>query len=109
MSDIPNSSARALRTLCDEIDAAISLGGLPATEVNDLKRAIDETRMRVWASMEAARSGDPAWVQEFWWQRVSEACLAMVQRVERGEIDPLSARAGEVRAAAERLVRSLSG
>lgn len=108
MSDVPNSSARALRTLCDEIDAAIALGGLPATEVNDLKRAIDETRMRVWASMEAARSGDPAWVKEFWWRRVSEACLAMVQRVERGEVDPRSARAGEVRAAAERLVRSLS-
>jgi len=109
MSTSPNTSARALRTLCDQIDAAIARGGLPASEVNDLKRAIDETRMRVWASMEAGRSGDPAWVQEFWSQRVAETCVAMVQRVERGEIDPRSPRAEEVRAAAARLVSSLSG
>ena len=74
--------------------------------VADLKRAIDETRMRVWSSMEAAKSGDPEWVQEFWMQRAAEVCLSMIGHLERGELNPESPRAADLRAAAERLARS---
>ena len=107
MPNTPDASARAMRTLCDEIKAAIARGDLPPDSVSDLKRAIDETRTRVWASMEAAKSGDPTWVQTFWLQRAAEICRGMVQRLERGEFDPRSPRAGELRAAAERLASSL--
>lgn len=108
MSATPDANVRAMRKLCDEIEVSIARGGLPSDAVANLKRAIDETRMRVWASMEAAKSGDPTWVQEFWLQRAAEVCLSIVQHLERGELDPRSPRAGELRAAAERLARSLT-
>lgn len=107
MSNAPDVSARAMHKLCDEIKTAIARGDLPTDAVTGLKSAIDETRMRVWASMEAAKSGDPTWVQDFWLQRAAEVCLSMVQHLERGELDPRSARAGQLRAAAERLAGSL--
>jgi len=107
MSTTPDASVRAMHRLCDEIRAAIARGELPADAVTDLKRAIDETRLRIWASMEAAKGGDPTWVQGFWLQRAAEVCQSMVQRLERGELDGRSPRAGELRAAAARLAGSL--
>jgi len=107
MPNSPDDSVRAMGVLCDEIKAAMARGDLPADAVTDLKKAIDETRTRVWTSMEAARSGDPTWVQEFWLHRAAEICRSIVQRLERGELDPRSERAGDLRAAAERLARSL--
>lgn len=107
MADTPDDSVRAMTKLCDEIKVAIARGDLPREAVSDLKRAIDEIRMRVWASMEATKSGDPSWVQEFWVQRAAEVCQSMVQHLERGELDPRSPRAAELRAAAERLASSL--
>ena len=107
MSSAPDASVLAMRTLCDQINAAIKRGDLPTNAVTDLKKAIDETRMRIWASMEAAASGDPTWVQQFWIQRAAEICLLMIQQLESGELDPRSPRTGELRAAAERLASSL--
>jgi len=107
MPNTPDPSVRAMSELCDEIKVAIARGDLPEEAVTELKRAIDETRTRLWTSMEAARSGDPTWVQEFWLQRAAEVCRSMVQRLERGELDPRSPRADSLRAAAERLASSL--
>ncbi len=109
MAAAPDASVQAMLELCDDIDRAIRRGDLSAKAVQDLKRALDETRMRVWASMEAARSGDPDWVQEFWLQRVVEICVAMVERLQQGEVDGRSPRVGELRAVAERLVKSIEG
>lgn len=109
MADTPHPGVQTMLELCDDIDRAIRRGDLSSKSVQDLKRALDETRMRVWASMEAARSGDPDWVQEFWLQRVVEICIAMVQRLEQGEVDGRSPRVGELRAVAERLVSAIEG
>jgi hypothetical protein len=108
MSNTSDASVRAMRALCGEIEAAIAGGNLPADAIAKLKGAIDETRTRVWASMEAARGGDPSWVQEFWLRRAAEFCFSMVQRLERGELDPRSPRAAELRLVAERLAASLA-
>lgn len=108
MPTTPDDSVRAMNGLCERIESAIACGELAADTVSELKKAIDDTRMRVWTSMEAARSGDPIWVQEFWLQRAAEVCLRMVQRLERGELDPRSPRADDLRAAAERLASSLA-
>jgi HAMP domain-containing protein len=108
MPTTPDDNVRALNGLCEQIETAIARGELPDETVSDLKKAIDDTRTRVWTSMEAAKSGDPAWVQEFWLQRAAEVCLKMVQRLERGELDHRSPGAGDLRAAAERLASSLT-
>jgi hypothetical protein len=108
MSSTPEANVRAMHSLCESIEAAIAGGDLPTDAVSDLKAAIDDTRMRVWASMEAARSGDPTWVQEFWLQRAAEVCRTMVAQLERGGIDPSSRHAGDLRAAVLRLAASLA-
>jgi len=108
MLNSPDANVRAMRALCDEISAAIARRDLPVERVTDLKRAVDETRMRLWASMEAAKSDDPAWVQEFWLHRAAEVCQSMVEHLERGELDRGSPRAGALRAIAARLATSLA-
>ena len=107
MSNIPDASARAIRLLCEDLKTAMARGELPPESMADLKRVIDETRMRLWAAMEAAKSGDPAWVQEFWLIRAAEVCLSMMQHLERGELDGGSPRAAELKEAAERLAAVL--
>lgn len=108
MPNTPDDNVRAMNGLCEQIEAAIARGELPSDTVTELKRAIDDTRTRVWTSMEAAKSGDPTWVQEFWLQRAAEVCLKMVQRLERGELDHRTPAADDLRAAAERLASSLA-
>lgn len=98
----------AMRSLCHDIETAIARGDLPAGSAGDLKAAIDETRMRVWASLEAAKTGDPSWVQEFWLHRAADVCHKLVAELQDGAIDPNSAKARELRSAAERLAAALA-
>ena len=108
MSIQSDADVRALRALCKNIEQAVARGDLPSATVSELKGAIDETRTRMWASMEAARSGDPGWVQEFWLARAVEICQGMIQHLERGDFDPRTERATELRRAAEELAVSLA-
>jgi len=108
MSSAPDANVRAMHSLCDEIKASIVRGDLPVESMVDLKRAVDETRMWLWATMEAAKSDDPTWVQEFWLFRTAEMCQNMVLRLERGKINRRSPRAGELRAVAARLAADLA-
>jgi hypothetical protein len=64
--------------------------------------------MRVWASMEAAASGEPGWVQEFWVHRAAEVCLTMARHLEAGAIDLRSPKAIELGAIAQRIAAALS-
>lgn len=108
MSSTPDASVGAMHALCDDIRAAIARGDLPVENVADLKRAVDETRLRLWASMEAGKSDDPTWVQEFWLRRAAEVCQSMVQHLEGGELDRRSPRASALGAIAARLATSLA-
>ena len=108
MSSIPDASARAIRLLCEDVKGALARGELPADSMLELKRILDETRTRLWAAMVAAHSGDPAWVQEFWLHRAAEVCASLVRHLERGEVDPQSPRAAELRALTARLAAALA-
>ena len=108
MSIQSDADVRAMRALCKNIEQAIARGDLPSSTVSEIKGAIDETRTRVWASMEAARSGDPGWVQEFWLLRAAEICQSMIDHLDRGDVDPRSERAIQLRRTAEDLVASMA-
>lgn len=107
MSKALDANMREMRRLCDEVDAAISRGEVPADAMADFKRMIDEARLRVWASIEAATSGDPMWAQEFWLQRAADVCQTASLLLEHGGVDRQSTRAAELAAAAERLANAL--
>lgn len=103
----PEADAQAMRSVCKQIEAAIARGTIAGSAAANLKGEIDEARMRVWAALEARHVGDPDWVQGFWLQRAADVCLGMIQRLERGEVDPESAQAAELRAAATRLAAAI--
>lgn len=103
----PDANVTAMKKLCDEVNTAIARGDIHAPAMADLKRVLDEARLRLWASMEAEKSGDPAWAQEFWLQRAADMCLTASQLLEAGGLDRQSARAALLRDAASRLTASL--
>lgn len=100
-------TAVAMKRLCDDVNDAIAQGEVPAEAMAEFKRVIDEARLRLWASMEAAKTGEPLWTQEFWLQRAADMCLAASHQLENGELDRQSERAAELRLAAQRLAASL--
>ena len=107
MSKTPDPSVVAMRRLCEDVNAAISRGDLPADTMADFKAVVDDARLRLWASMESAQSGDPAWAQEFWLQRAADMCKAASQLLERGELERHSPRAGQLHAAVDHLATLL--
>jgi len=108
MTDRPQAPAETMRALCDNVTAALHRGELPPATLGGLKTAIDETRMRLWVAMEASKSGDPAWVTDFWLRRAAEVCLSLLQQVERGELDRRLPQAAELRDLAQRLATTLA-
>jgi hypothetical protein len=107
MSERPDANLQAMRRLCHDLTAAGERGELPAAAMAEFKKIVDEARLRLWASMEAAKSGDPTWAQEFWLQRAADMCRNASQVLDHGSLDRASPRAAELRAAAERLATSL--
>lgn len=107
MTSQPEADVVAMKTLCGQIEKAIAKGEVAASSAANLKGAIDETRMRVWAALEAQHAGDPDWVQDFWLRRAAEVCVGIVERLERGEVDPASPKAEELKAAAHRLAAAI--
>jgi hypothetical protein len=107
MSNASDANLWEMRRLCDEINASIARGEVPADVMGDFKRTIDEARLRLWASIEAATSGDPIWAQEFWLQRAADMCQTASLMLEHGGVDRQSVRAAELAAAAERLAIAL--
>ena len=107
MSQASDANLKDMRRLCADVNASIARGDLPAEEMADFKKIVDEARLRLWASMEAANSGDPLWAQEFWLQRAAEMCQTASHLLEHGGVDRQSPRAAELGAAAARLAHSI--
>ncbi len=107
MSKAPDPTVVAMRRLCEDVNSAIARGDLPADTMADLKAVVDDARLRLWASMESAKSGDPVWAQEFWLERAADMCRSASQLLERGELERHSPRAGQLHAAVDHLATLL--
>ena len=54
--DNPN---RSIRATLQALDGQVSRPGLPRDAVEDVKRAVDDLRLRVWANLAASGATDP--------------------------------------------------
>jgi hypothetical protein len=86
MSDIaPESTIRTIRATVQSIEAKLRHGQLPEEGLADLKAAIDDARLRLWAVISAADSSTPDDVlRRFRLRRATEICRGVAADVGGG-------------------------
>ncbi|HSE26814.1 MAG TPA: hypothetical protein VLA95_01195 [Gemmatimonadales bacterium] len=94
MEDEAGSPALAVRSQLDAVLASIQTienqvarGRIPGHILGEFKSGVDEVRLRLWALMASATSGDPAALQRFRLLRTAEVCRNTSAALGTGEID----------------------
>ena len=88
----------AMQDTVRRIEQEVSAGTVPVDGMEDFKRAVDDARMRIWAVLSAANSGDPqAFMQRFRLRRAIEICRAVVKDLADGTLGGDSAELAELR------------
>jgi hypothetical protein len=65
----------------------LDLGRIPPTALGDLKREVDEVRLRVWNVMASSNSGDAGVLERFRLRRTSDIIQQMAATVGAGAMD----------------------
>jgi hypothetical protein len=85
----------ALRKELQAVEARLGRGDIPREGLEDVKSAVDEMRLRLWAVLSASGSGDPeGTLVRFRLRRAVETCHAALRDMES---DPLGAYQRELR------------
>ncbi len=89
------SPVAGMRAKLQSIEARLSRGDIPLEGMEDVKSAVDEMRLRLWAVLTAASSGDPEGaLMRFRLRRATEICQTVLRDLES---DPLGAHQREMR------------
>jgi hypothetical protein len=106
MTDIaPESTIRTIRATVQSIETKLRHGNFPEHGLDDLKAAIDDARLRLWAVMSAADSPAPADVLlRFRLRRATEICRAIAADIEAGTLGAHQRELLELREAAQTMV-----
>ena len=65
-------------------------GLMPVEELSEVKRALDDLRLRVWALLKAPHDSDPASFEErFRVRRASELCVRLTSDLRAGLLNPV--------------------
>lgn len=90
------------------IEAKLRRGDLPEEGLEDLKAAIDDARLRLWAMISAAGSGEPeAVLLRFRLRRAAEICRRVIADLDAGTLGQHQRELLELRDAALELVSRL--
>lgn len=110
MSD-PTARTRisAMRASLQTIEAQLVRGHIAGEGLEDLKMGVDDLRLRIWAIMAAATSGESGAMERFRVRRAIDVCANVGDEIASGAIDPRHAEVAELRAAAQRLLTILPG
>jgi hypothetical protein len=83
----PDTTIRAIRATVQAIETKLSRGDLPGEGLDDLKAAIDDSRLRLWAVISAAGSSEPeAVLLRFRLRRATEICRNVIADLEAGTL-----------------------
>lgn len=81
------TTIRTIRATVQSIETKLSRGDLPQAGLADLKAAIDDSRLRLWAVISAAGSGEPeAVLLRFRLRRAAEVCRSVVADLDGGTL-----------------------
>lgn len=95
---------QTIRATVQSIEAKLRHGDLPDEGLDDLKAAIDDARLRLWAVISAAGSGDPEPVLlRFRLRRATEICRAVSSDLDAGTLGMHQRELLELREAAQQL------
>lgn len=83
MPDPTQSPIATMRATVQAIESKLRQGDLPDEGLADLKHAIDDTRLRLWAVITAASSSEPEGVLlRFRLRRATEICRSVIADLE---------------------------
>ncbi len=83
------SKVNSIRLTLQAIESQVATGPLPAGALEELKSAVDEIRLRIWAIMAAAaESSDGLALQRFRLRRAIEFCDSLARDFESATISP---------------------
>ena len=87
MSENPSDHVRAMRASLQMLDLQLGRSQFAAEGIADLKREIDNMRLRIWAIMAAqAEQQPPGSLERFRLRRAIEICSTVADELERGEM-----------------------
>jgi len=110
MADHPSQGpVAAMRATVQSIEAKLRKGDLPQDGLEDLKSAIDDARLRLWAVISAAGSPEPdAVLLRFRLRRATEICRAITADLDAGTLGAHQRELLELRDAARAMADRLS-
>jgi hypothetical protein len=80
---------RSMRSTLQMIDVQIAQARVPIEGIEELKREIDNMRLRIWAIMAAdAEGGGPEAIERFRLRRAVEINHKIVDELEKGAMSP---------------------
>ena len=107
-SALPNPLATARATI-QSIDAALLRYGLLPSGMEDLKSAIDDVRLRLWAMISASSASDPDGVLlRFRLRRAQEICRSVLADLDSDDPGAHQRELTELRDAASRMVERIT-
>jgi len=105
----PQSPVAAMRATVQSIEAKLRQGALPQDGLVDLKSAIDDARLRLWAVISAAGSPDPdAVLLRFRLRRATEICRGITTDLDAGTLGAHQRELLELRDAAREMADRLT-
>ena len=108
MTDATQGTIRAIRATVQSIETKLRQGDLPEQGLSDLKAAIDDSRLRLWAVISAAGSGEPeAVLMRFRLRRATEICRGVIADLDSDTLGEHQRALLELREAAREMTRRI--
>jgi hypothetical protein len=106
---VPQNPVAAMRATVQSIEAKLRQGDLPHEGIEDLKSAIDDARLRLWAVISAAGSPEPdAMLLRFRLRRATEICRGITADLDAGTLGAHQRELIELRDVAREMADRLS-
>lgn len=106
---VSHNPVAAMRATVQSIEAKLRQGDLPQDGIEDLKSAIDDARLRLWAVISAAGSPEPdAMLLRFRLRRATEICRGIAADLDAGTLGAHQRELIELRDVARQMADRLS-